>query len=186
MIFTFFAYLMLVFYLRRTFLNLGTLFLIFILLGAYLNNGLGSLLKMWHVLTVYQAIVLLLLLAVQFILYTQDNTSIQYVRLIHMWSHLDDYQKALIHYLGFYRTQSQLYKELLPYVFMYFFAIVARAKFARKHELENKELRDEGVPSFSGERRTTQQVMVSSPKEQHSFEIIAQEAVDASSNLRQS
>lgn len=61
---TFFAYLMLLFAIRRSFLNTISLLFVLILLGNYMNNGLKSLLKWWNIIAIYQACVLLMLLSV--------------------------------------------------------------------------------------------------------------------------
>jgi hypothetical protein len=58
---TFFVYLLVIYTARRSFINLGSLLLILVLLASYFNNGLSQLLKYWNIITVYQAIVLLTL-----------------------------------------------------------------------------------------------------------------------------
>lgn len=58
---TFFVYLLVIYTARRSFLNLGSLLLILVLMASYFNNGLSQLLKYWNVITVYQAMVLLTL-----------------------------------------------------------------------------------------------------------------------------
>jgi len=50
---TFFAYLMILFAIRRSFMNTISLFLTLILLGTYMNNGLKSLLKYWNIIAIY-------------------------------------------------------------------------------------------------------------------------------------
>ena len=125
-IFVFFFYLVVLFAVRRSFLNTGSLMIILILLGTYLNNGLKSLLKFWNIIAIYQACVLLMLLSVQFIIYTQENSSIEYFRLDKIWINFSEYDKALFHYAGFYKNENQKqWLELVPYVIMYFFAIIA-------------------------------------------------------------
>ena len=102
-IITFLLYLILIFSVRRSFLNLISLVLILILLGMYLNKGLTILLKYWNVIAVYQAFVLLALLLVEFIIYSKMQSTLVYPKLTARWSHYSLYQRALWHYAGFYK-----------------------------------------------------------------------------------
>ena len=75
-----------------------------------------------------------------------------------IWDDYSDYQKALWHYTGFYEFERELWVELIPYVFMFFFAIIVSSRFAQKLKYEDKELSrptqnldDSGFLSVPGE-----------------------------------
>jgi hypothetical protein len=72
-LFTFLLFLLTIYLIRRSFLNGGSLVITFGLLGFYLNRGLDSMMRYWRVLQLYQAIVLLLVLVVQFFYYIAQS-----------------------------------------------------------------------------------------------------------------
>lgn len=129
---TFLLFIIIILLMRRSFINAGSLLIVFILLARYLQSGLKALLTSWSVITFYQAAVLLTLLSVHFILYSQANSSLNYTHLTDKWKGLSPYTKALWQYAGFYEFSNQAWKVLFPYVFLFFYAIMVKSKFEQK------------------------------------------------------
>ena len=129
---TFLLFMIIILLMRRSFINAGSLFIVMILLARYLQSGLKALLASWSIITIYQAAVLLTLLSVNFILYSQANSNLNYTHLTDKWKGLTPYTKALWQYAGFYEFTNQAWKVLFPYVFLFFYAIMVKSKFEQK------------------------------------------------------
>lgn len=50
---------------------------------------------------------------------------------------MDNYSKALLHYIGFYKFDDPLWRQYLPLVFMFFFSIIVEKYFKTKIKMEN-------------------------------------------------
>ena len=66
-IFTFLLFLLILVYIRRSFLNLISLMLVLIVICSYMSKGISHLNFYWNILTFYQAFVLLSITFFQFI-----------------------------------------------------------------------------------------------------------------------
>lgn len=138
---TFLLFLLTIYLIRRSFLNGGSLVITFVLLGFYLNRGLDCMMRYWRVLQLYQAIVLLLVLMVQFFYYIAQSQIEQQVPSVlqSYWVSLDGNQQALWHYFGFYTFDDPIWKPFLPYVILFFASIIVEPRFRQKLAIESAE-----------------------------------------------
>lgn len=63
---------------------------------------------------------------------------------------LNDYERALFNYAGFYKFNYPIWSTFLPYVFMFFYAILVVPIFRNKLEKEKMDLTDSEVKSDLG------------------------------------
>jgi len=131
-IFTFLLFLLILVFIRRSFLNLVSLMLVLVVICSYMSEGISHLNFFWNILTFYQAFVLLTITFYQFIYQSGISEQKWFVELTDGESNR---VSAFFFWTGYYKFDSPIYFHFFPYVILFSFAVLIRDRFRSKQEM---------------------------------------------------
>lgn len=129
MIAAFTLFLALLMFLPSSLLNAISQTLILVMLLVYLASGIKRLLKLWLILTFYEAFVLLITITFQFVVNSPGHEN---SRLFKKYDGMSDSMKLAFKWLGFYPYQDPIWLELAPYVVLFSLSVLLNKNFKRK------------------------------------------------------